>query len=241
MAERLDKIVAGSGNISRKEVKQFIKQGRVSVNGRVASSAETKVSDTDIIMLDGAVIAYDKVNYFMMNKPAGFISSTDDPGRTVLELVPEEYSHLKLFPAGRLDKDSVGLLILTDDGDYCHNVISPKKNVMKKYYVRVDGVLTERDKKAFADGITLSNGESFLPGILEPLSENEAYVYIREGKYHQVKRMLGYLGSPVTYLKRMSIGRLELDESLKEGEMKKLTRAEAELVFEPFGYFTNIN
>ena len=230
---RLDKLISSSGTASRKEVRSLVRSGRVTVNGVPAGSADMKVdAECDDVRLDGERIVFEEHRYIMMNKPAGYVSSTDDPrDATVLELLPEEYRRFSLFPAGRLDKDAEGLLILTDDGDYCHNVISPKKNVYKKYYVRVENALDESDKAAFERGITLSDGTAFLPGKLELLSGNECYVYIREGKYHQVKRMLGYLGKPVIYLKRLSVGGLELDPEIECGEIKKLSREEAELVF----------
>ena len=234
MAERLDKIIAASGIASRKDCKSMIKAGRIAVNGIVAISPDQKAEDADVITVDGMPIEHEKFHYFMMNKPQGYVSSTDDPkSMTVLDLIPPEYRHLHLFPAGRLDKDAVGLLILTDDGDYCHNVISPKKNVVKRYFVRVDGTLTEKDKARFAEGIVLGDGTELLPARLEILSKNEGYVFIREGKYHQVKRMLASLGCPVTYLKRMNIGSLALDETLPEGKIKKLSPDEAASVFLP--------
>lgn len=230
---RIDKIVSSAGNFSRKEARFLIKSGRVSVDGITVKSADEKYDpDEKSIFVDGMKLNFEMLHYFMMNKPAGYISSTDDPrDKTVLELVPEEYSRLKLFPAGRLDKDAEGLLILTDDGQYCHNVISPNKNVYKKYYVKVDGQLTKEDIEKFSEGMKMADGTEFLPGKLEILSENEGYVYIREGKFHQVKRMLAHIGKPVLYLKRVSIGNLELDPAIEKGKMKKISPEEAALVF----------
>ena len=230
---RLDKLISSSMNMSRKDVRALIKGGRITVDGVYAASPDMKV-DTGIssVIVDGERLEYEEHRYLMMNKPAGYVSSTDDPkSPTVLELLPEEYRHFELFCAGRLDKDSEGLLILTDDGAYCHSVISPKKNVFKKYYVKVSGRLEEADAEAVSAGMTLSDGTVLMPGRLEIIGDNEGLVYIREGKYHQVKRMLGSLGKPVVYLKRLKIGALELDPDLEKGAVKKLTYSEASMVF----------
>lgn len=231
---RLDRAVSSSGAVSRKDVKAIIKSGRVAVSGKTVKDPGVKVDpDRDEICLDGRKLTYEKHRYILMNKPAGVVSSTDDPrDRTVLDLLPEEYSGYGLFPAGRLDKDAEGLLILTDDGDYCHRVISPKKNVFKKYYVKVDGELTQKDAEAVARGIKTQGGGDFMPGKLDIIGHNEAFISIREGKYHQVKRMLASVGKPVLYLKRVSIGMLKIDEDLPPGGFRKMPAEEAALVFE---------
>ena len=231
---RLDKLVSSSGAASRKDVKAMIKSGRVTVSGVVAKDPGMKVDpDTDRICLDGDALAYEEHRYILMNKPAGVVSSTDDPrDSTVLDLLPEEYRKYGLFPAGRLDKDAEGLLILTDDGDYCHSVISPKKNVFKKYYIKTQGELTPKDAEAVAAGIKTLGGGDFLPGKLDIIGKNEAFIYIREGKYHQVKRMMASLEKPVSYLKRVSIGMLKIDEDLPKGGFRKIPKEEAMLVFE---------
>lgn len=230
---RIDKIISACGKASRREVKALLKEGRVTAGGRNVRSPDEKFDpEKDDIRLDGERLSFEEKHYFVMNKPAGYVSSTDDPrDKTVLELVPEEYTHLNLFPAGRLDKDAEGLLILTDDGQYCHNVISPKKNVFKKYYVRVDGMLGDEDVTAFGRGFILRDGTRYRPGKLEIISENEGWVYISEGKFHQVKRSLESLGKPVIYLRRVKIGGLELPDGLELGKMKKLLPEEANLVF----------
>lgn len=230
---RIDKIISACGKASRREVKSVLKRGRVIADGRVVKNPDEKYDpEKTEILFDGERLIYEEKHYFMMNKPAGYVSSTDDPrDKTVLELVPEQYRHLNLFPAGRLDKDAEGLLILTDDGDYCHNVISPQKNVVKKYYVRVNGELTSKDIEAFRRGFVLNDGTKYSPGNLEIISGDEGYVYISEGKFHQVKRSLESLGKPVEYLKRVCIGALELEGNLGLGKMKKLTKEEAALVF----------
>lgn len=230
---RIDKIVASSGKASRREVKALLKTGRITVDGKKVSSADFKADpDLSEVCFDGERIIFEEHHYFMMNKPAGYISSTDDPrDKTVLELVPEEYAHLDLFPAGRLDKDAEGLLILTDDGDYCHNVISPKKHVFKKYYVETSEDISPAACSKFEEGIVLSDGTQLLPGRLEITGKRTAHVYIREGKFHQVKKMMAFVGSPVVYLKRLKIGNLVINEGLKPGKMIKMTKDEAFSVF----------
>ena len=232
---RIDKIVSAAGKGSRKDVTAMIRSGRITVDGAVVKSVDIKVDpDHAQICLDGERLKYEKYCYIMMNKPGGYVSSTDDPrDKTVLQLLSGEYAKLGLFPAGRLDKDAEGLLILTNDGEYCHNVISPKKNVYKKYYAEVSGNLDENDVQAFDAGIETKGGTSFLPGKLIVIDRSSCFVLIREGKYHQVKRMLASLGKPVTYLKRVSIGMLKLDENLKSGAFRKMTKEEADLVFSP--------
>jgi 16S rRNA pseudouridine516 synthase len=164
-----------------------------------------------------------------VNKPAGVVSSTDDPrDRTVLDLLPAEMRRIGLFPAGRLDKDSVGLLILTDDGELAHRITSPRHKLEKLYFVRVDGRLDESDTEAFAGGMQLGGGQRALPAKLRIISPSEAEVALREGKYHQIKRMLAARGKPVLYLKRLSIGPIRLDPALPEGHWRELTQAETE-------------
>ena len=240
---RLDKLVSFCTGVSRKEVRALIRDGRISVAGAAEIAADMKVdTEKTEVFLDSRRLVYEQFRYLMMNKPAGYVSSTDDPrDKTVLDLLPGEYSRFSLFCAGRLDKDSEGLLILTDDGTYCHNVISPKKNVFKKYYCRVSGMLCDGDAVAVAEGMTLPDGTELLPGRLEQISESECFIYIREGKYHQVKRMLSALGKPVTYLKRLKIGSLELDPRLEKGSVKKMTYEEAALVFVNEDYNNCIN
>lgn len=240
---RLDKLVSSCAGVSRKEVRALIKDGRISVAGAAETAADMKIdTEKTDVFLDGRKLVYEQFRYLMMNKPAGYVSSTDDPrDRTVLDLLPAEHGRFSLFCAGRLDKDSEGLLILTDDGTYCHNVISPKKNVFKKYYCTVSGTLSDGDAAAVAEGMTLSDGTKLMPGRLERISDSECFIYIREGKYHQVKRMLAALGKPVTYLKRLKIGSLELDPSLEKGSVKKMTYEEAALVFVNEDYNNCIN
>ena len=232
---RLDKIISSTGEYSRSEASNLIKMGAVLVNGVPAvSSADKYDPESDEITVKGVCISYAKFCYIMMNKPEGVLSATDDVrDKTVLDLLPEKYKKLKLFPAGRLDKASEGLMLLTNDGDYAHRVISPNKKVFKKYYVETDGALTEKDCAAVETGIELKDFTT-MPGKMEIISsgeKSEAYVYIREGKFHQVRRMLQNLGKPVTYLKRMSIGGLVLDDKLLPGEYREMTPEEAQKVF----------
>ena len=221
---RLDKYLADMGLASRKELKQIIKSGRVTVNGIAAAVPEMKVSDSDSICFDGQELSYRQFHYYMLNKPAGVLSVTEDRKQgTVLDLVSPQMRRLGLFPVGRLDKDTCGLLLLTDDGDFSHRVISPKSGVEKLYYARVDGEPTAADVKAFEEGIVLGDGTVCLPAKLRLLGGSECLVTVMEGKYHQVKRMLASRGKPVLELKRLRIGELELDESLAPGEYRELT------------------
>lgn len=229
---RLDKYLADCGVASRKELRQIIKDGRVSINGAVASSVQLKVdTDSDSVSLDGSDIRYEKYRYFMLNKPAGILSATEDgKQKTVLDLLSPEHKRLGLFPVGRLDKDTTGLLLLTNDGDFAHRVISPKSNIMKRYRAETEGKCTENDVLAFKNGIVLKDGLKCLPAKLE-IAEDCCYVTVAEGKYHQVKRMLASVGKPVTALKRLSIGSLLLDNALSEGEYRELTQDELCSVF----------
>ena len=230
--ERLDKRLANTGKWSRKEARDLIRAGRVAVNGSPCRVPEEKVSDTDQVAVDGAALAPAGPVYLMLHKPAGVVSSTDEPGaETVLDLLGEEYQKIGLFPAGRLDKDTEGLLLLTNDGPLAHRLLVPKSHVDKVYYVEVDGVLDGADVEAVRAGITLADGYECLPAELEVLSGNAAYITLHEGKYHQVKRMLAARGKPVTYLKRVRFGPLELDESLPRGGWRALTGAEIQAFF----------
>ena len=229
--ERLDKLLASTGRWSRSEVKRLVREGRVLANGRIAASAEEKYdAETAAFMVDGKAVRLSKYVYLMLHKPAGVLSATEDGrGKTVLDLLPPEYRKRGLFPVGRLDKDTEGLLLLTDDGALAHELLSPKKHVDKVYETRVDGELTQADCAAFAAGMTLGDGLTCLPARLEILSagaESEALVTLREGKYHQIKRMLAARGKPVLYLKRLSMGALKLDEALAPGGWRELTENE---------------
>lgn len=229
--ERLDKIIASMGRYSRREVKLLVREGRVLVDGVIAKSAEDKYEAENCrILVNGEDIGYRANTYVMLHKPAGYLSATEDGrGLTVLDLLTPELKKIGVFPVGRLDKDTEGLLLLTDDGDMAHAMLSPKKHVDKLYYARVDGKLTQADCEAFEAGIELSDGLCCLPAKLEILGAgDECHVTVREGKFHQVKRMLAHCGAPVTYLKRLKMGAIELDETLAPGEFRLLSAEEIE-------------
>lgn len=230
--DRLDKLLAGTGKWSRKEAKTIIKGGRVQVDGLTAKAPEDKVPEGAVVTVDGHPIVTEKYVYLMLHKPAGVVSSTDDPReRTVLSLLPADLRRLGLFPVGRLDKDTEGLLLLTNDGQLAHRLLSPAKHVDKVYYAQVDGALTQQDCAAFQQGIILGDGTECLPAELTLLEEPGAcLVTIREGKYHQVKRMLASRNAPVTYLKRLSMGGLSLDPTLPIGAFRPLTEGEKGLL-----------
>ena len=236
--ERLDKIVASTGRWSRREVKNLVRQGRVVVNGRQALSPEEKVDpDRTEIRLDGEPIIYARCTYVMLHKPAGVLTATEDSRqKTVLDLLPTAWRKKGLAPVGRLDKDAEGLLLLTDDGELTHRLLSPKYHVDKIYYARVGADLEPSDVEAFAAGMTLDDGLICRPAGLEILSERECLVTLQEGKFHQVKRMLAFRGKPVTYLKRMAMGPLQLDEGLAPGEYRLLTETETELLKSEVGH-----
>ena len=226
--ERLDKVLAATGRWSRREVKLLVKQGQVRVNGAAASSAEEKVDpETAVITVGGQTVVLQKHTYIMLHKPAGVLSATEDSRqKTVLELLPPELRRRGLSPVGRLDKDTEGLLLLTDDGELAHRLLSPKYHVDKRYYAEVDGLLGPADADAFAKGMTLDDGLVCLPAGLELCGSGACIVTLQEGKFHQVKRMLAFRGAPVRYLKRLAMGPLALDPSLEAGAFRELTAAE---------------
>ena len=225
--ERLDKLLAGTGKWSRREVKALVRQGLVRVDGRLAASAEDKLDPAAaIITVAGETVALHRFTYVMLHKPAGVLTATEDRKQpTVLDLLPPELRRIGLAPVGRLDKDTEGLLLLTNDGELAHRLLSPKYHVDKRYLARVDGELSAADAEAFARGMTLGDGLECLPAGLEVLPDRVCVVTLREGKFHQVKRMLAARGAPVLYLKRLSMGPLTLDDSLAAGAYR-LLRAE---------------
>lgn len=229
--ERLDKVLSNMGYGSRKDVKKFIKEGRVKVNNIIVFDNEFKVSPyDDEILFNEERVLYKKYIYLMMNKPQGLVSSTDDPRTsTVLDLLSEEYLIYKPFPVGRLDKDTEGFLLISNDGKLAHELLSPKKGVNKKYYVEVDGYVEDKYIEIFKKGITLDDGYKTLPADLEIINGNivsKVFLTIQEGKFHQVKRMFQSFEMKVLYLKRVSMGQLSLDESLNLGEYRELTDEE---------------
>ena len=226
--ERLDKLLAGTGKWSRREVKALVRQGLVRVDGRLAASAEDKLDPAvAVVTVAGETVALHRFTYVLLHKPAGVLTATEDRKQpTVLDLLPPELRRIGLAPVGRLDKDTEGLLLLTNDGELAHRLLSPKHHVDKRYLARVDGPLSQADVDAFASGITLSDGTECLPAGLELLPENRCIVTLRQGKFHQVKRMLAARGKPVTYLKRLSMGPLRLDPELAPGAFRVLTPEE---------------
>ncbi|SHJ46941.1 pseudouridine synthase [Parasporobacterium paucivorans] len=224
--ERLDKLLASQGTWSRKDVKSLISKGLVSVNGAQEKKADRKVEETDIIAIDGKQLNVQKYLYLMMNKPPGYVSAVRDSlDKTVLELVPAEYKRKNLFPAGRLDKDTTGMIIITDDGAMAHDILSPKNHVPKSYIVTIDIPLTPVMSERFAAGIELNDGIC-RPAVLEILCSTTGKVTLEEGRYHQIKRMFGCCGAKVTALKRVSMGALQLDGTLPEGQCRPLTEDE---------------
>ncbi len=234
--ERLDKIVANQFCVGRTESKRLIRIGKVTVNGQTVKEFskhfDPKVCD---IVVDSKQMEYKEFVYIMLNKPKGVLSASSDKNRTtVIDLVPTELRRKGLAPVGRLDKDTTGLLILTDDGEFAHNVISPKKEIIKKYIVEVDGVINKESEEKFKSGIVLADGKKCLPAKLTIINNNNPYICeisIVEGKYHQIKRMLGTVGLGVNELKRVSIGSLCLDESLDTGKCRLLSKNEINCVF----------
>ena len=225
--ERLDKRLAGTGRWSRREVRDLCRAGRVRVDGTVVRRPEEKVEETSQITVDGQPVELERQVWIMLHKPAGLVSATEDPREpTVLSLLPERCQRQGLFPVGRLDKDTEGLLLLTNDGALAHALLSPRRHVDKVYYVEVDGCLDEADEQAFREGMTLRDGLRCQPASLRRLGPDRGEVTLREGKYHQVKRMLAARGKPVRYLKRIAFGPLVLDSSLEKGAWRALTEEE---------------
>ncbi len=231
MEERLQKLLSRYGVASRREAEELILSGRVTVNGRPAALGMKADEDRDAILVDGNPLARREQRvYIMLNKPRGCLCTRkDEKGRkTVLDYLGG--CRARVWPVGRLDLNSEGLLLLTDDGELTHRLLSPGYHVDKRYYARVSADLEEADAAAFAAGMTLADGLVCLPAGLEILSPRECVVTLREGKFHQVKRMLAARGKPVTYLKRLSMGPLPLDEALAPGEYRSLTDAEVALL-----------
>ncbi|MCH5211545.1 MAG: rRNA pseudouridine synthase [Oscillospiraceae bacterium] len=228
---RLDKYISDSTPYSRKEIKKLIKYGAITVNGIIAARPEMQVTENDSVAIDGEDVSYAKYVYLILNKPQGYISATEDKHYPVVtELVSEEYLHYNVFPVGRLDIDTEGLLILTNDGAFDHAVTSPKKNVYKRYFARLDKPVEPEDIDVFAEGMTFKEFTA-KPARLEICENpNEAYVEIAEGKFHQVKRMFERVGKTVTYLKRVSIGGLTLPDGLEPGEVMEFDENELKLL-----------
>lgn len=231
---RLDKYLADAGAGTRSQVKQMIRKGQITVNDQQAKKPEQKVNpNTDQVKLQGQAVEYRPYRYLLLHKPAGYISATEDKReKTVLSLLPENLRK-DLFPVGRLDKDTEGLLLLTNDGALAHRLLSPKKHVDKTYFARVQGIVTEEDGRAFSEGVDIGNEKKTLPAVLEILSSGEVsqiLLTIREGRFHQVKRMFEARDKSVIYLKRLSMGPLTLDKELPPGKYRELTKEEMDLL-----------
>ncbi len=224
---RLDKFLADTGFGTRKEVKSLLRKGDVTVNGETVTDPSHRVREgEDAVAVGKRMASYEKFRYYMLNKPAGVVSATEDAReKTVLELLPEK-ERRGLFPVGRLDKDTTGLLILTDDGELAHRLLSPKKHVDKTYHAWLDGELSEREVALFAEGLCVDGEFTALPAKLSILEKKLAEVTIHEGKYHQVKRMFEAVGRKVLRLKRISMGPIRLDEALAEGGYRRLSGEE---------------
>ena len=236
---RLDKFLVACAVGSRTEVKNFLKAGRVTVNGKKEKSAKLQINEeTDEICFDGQKLEYEEFVYYMMNKPQGVISATEDPKhKTVLDLLDDYARAKEVFPVGRLDIDTHGLLLLTNDGKLAHALLSPKRHVDKTYLAQINGVMTDADVETFAQGVPLKDF-TCQPAKLELVSvdtekdQSLVRVSIAEGKFHQVKRMVGYCGKEVVDLQRLTMGTLTLDEDLKRGEWRRLTKEELEGLLE---------
>lgn len=229
---RLDKILSTQLNISRTDAKQMIKKGRVSVNGIPAKSGDVKVADADIVAVDGNEISYSRFVYIMMNKPKGVISASEGKGeKTVVDLVPSDMQRRGLFPAGRLDKDTTGFVLLTDDGEFAHSILAPSRHIDKTYVVTLDKPVTPEAVADFRSGMEL-NGERLLQADAEIISEDASVcrVVLRQGLYHQIKRMFKKHGLTVLELKRVKMGNLPLDDSLLPGECRYLSQKELDLI-----------
>jgi 16S rRNA pseudouridine516 synthase len=228
---RLDKLLSNMGYGTRKEVKQLMKKGAVRVNAVTVKDAAMHVDTVkDEVTILGEKVVYKEFMYLMMNKPQGVLSATEDKrDQTVIDLVDADYNMFELFPVGRLDKDTEGFLLLTNDGKLAHNLLSPKKGVPKTYYAHIEGIVTEEDTKRFSEGVILDDGYETKPGqlrILKSADISEIELTITEGKFHQVKRMFEAVGKQVIYLKRLSMGPISLDESLALGTYRELTEEE---------------
>lgn len=232
--QRLDKIIASQFNISRSIARRDIKRGLVELNGKTVKDFSLQANpEKDKIIYNGQALNYKEYIYILMNKPAGILSASSDKNReTVVDLVPESLSRQDLFPVGRLDKDTTGLLILTDDGDFAHKAISPKSNIFKTYRVFLDGPIPKTAIKLFEQGVTLADGTKCRPAILSILEDSVAEVKISEGKYHQIKRMFGVIGLGVNRLERIAFGKLVLPDNLKLGECRELEKQEIIAIFD---------
>ena len=235
MQIRLDKLLASQGKQSRSEVKIYLKQGKVTVDGLVEKNCKTKVdTNKNIVELDGNTISYTKYRYIMLNKPTGVVSATEDYlNETVIDILKDEQKYKGLFPVGRLDIDTVGLIILTNDGTFAHNTLSPKRHVYKVYRARIFGKVTDEDITDFYNGIQIDTGYICKSALLTVLSSNvysDIEVRIKEGKFHQIKKMFEAVGKKVVYLQRIEFCGIKLDNNLMEGEARELNKEEMNII-----------
>lgn len=232
--ERLDKVISTQTSYSRKDIKRMAKQSEICVNGSVCKSADIKIDpENDVVTVKGEKIAYKQYVYYMMNKPKGVLSASNDKNaQTVIDILPQELYRKNLFPAGRLDKDTTGLLIITDDGDFAHRMLAPNKKVYKHYIATLDKPLTDDVKEKFESGIVLADGTVCQKAFFGKLTDNTALVKICEGKFHQVKKMFSACSYIVEELRRVQIGNLHLDENLSQSEVRELTQVEKDAIFD---------
>ncbi len=235
--ERLDKILASQGTLSRRDVKEIVKKGRITVNGVVAKKSDIKIDiDNDTVTLDGEILSLKEHIYIMLNKPQGIVSASEsDTDETVVDLVPDELYRKGLFPAGRLDKDTTGFVLITDDGDFAHKILSPKNHIFKTYLATLEHSLSQSDIQMLENGITLADGTTLKEAKVEIIEDSEhplVQIMICEGKYHQVKRMFAAAGNKVIALHRSKMGNLELDKDLKAGECREITPQELKMLSE---------
>ncbi len=225
---RLDKFFTETGTCSRSEANSHIKKGQVLVDGKVVKKPDYKIDETKAkVCLNGEPVIYKKFVYIMLNKPEGIVSATEDTKqKTVLDLIPEKYKKLGLFPCGRLDKDTVGLVILTNDGQSAHAWLAPKSHVAKTYYFECAEELNKKDEHKIEAGIVLKDGYQTKPCKIHMLEKTKGHIELTEGKYHEIKRMFGAVGNKITYLERIKFGNLELDKSLERGQWRELTEEE---------------
>ena len=229
--ERIDKIISSQGKYSRSEIKKLASQGRIKINDNIVKKVNEKIDiETSTIYIDNEKLDFKRNIYLILNKPKGYISASEDRSqKTVLDLIPEKYFRKGLFPAGRLDKDTTGMMIITDDGEFAHNILAPRKHIEKTYRVQIDIDITEEMKEKFKQGIILKD-HVCCPATIVVEDKNTALIMITEGKYHQIKRMFGCFGAKVVRLHRISMGGLQLPSDLEEGQCRELTKEELEKV-----------
>ncbi len=229
--ERLDKLFSSCALLTRKECLIAVKKGRITVNGLVVKTPSQKVDALkDVILLDGKAPEFKKFVYIMLNKPSGVVSATEDGNQqTVIDILPSSFKRDGLFPCGRLDKDTVGLVIITNDGASAHKKLSPKSKTKKVYYFEIADPILDGQVEKIEKGVTLKDGYTVSPCTIEMLTKNSGYITLTEGKYHEIKRIFGSLGNKITYLKRISFAGIILDKNLEEGTCRYLTKQEEEL------------